>query len=290
MSAPDTASGILSDTLHLLRRSPAQPDVAASFLSTALPSHDPGRPCALLLSPHPDDECLTGALPLRLKREIGWQIINVAVTLGSNRDRRAGRKAELAKSCAVLGFDVALPEEGGFSNVHPDTPQNDGLVWHEMTVRLAEIIAHYKPQVVFMPHEGDANGTHMGTHALGLAALVKQADGFSCALAETEYWQPNAEPNLMVGIDVNDAAALLTALACHAGENARNPFDARFPAYLIDNVRRGSERVGGKGASAAMMDFAMLYRIGVFQRGKFMPSALKRIIGTGDSVAALFDI
>ncbi len=41
-------------------------------------------PIALIMSPHPDDECIMGGLPLRLMREAGFRIINVAVTLGSN--------------------------------------------------------------------------------------------------------------------------------------------------------------------------------------------------------------
>lgn len=97
------------------------------------------------------------------------------------------------------------------------------------------------------------------------------------------------EPNLMIGVNESDAATLLSALVCHAGENARNSFDARFPAYLIDNVRRGSERVGGKGAASAPDDFAMLYKVGVWKSGKFMPSALKRIVGAGSPVGEIFD-
>ena len=50
---------------------------------------------ALLFSPHPDDECITGLLPLRLMREAGMQIINVPVTFGSNIERQPGRATEL---------------------------------------------------------------------------------------------------------------------------------------------------------------------------------------------------
>ena len=49
----------------------------------------------LLFSPHPDDECICGLLPLRLMREAGKQIINIPVTFGSNVDRQAGRANEL---------------------------------------------------------------------------------------------------------------------------------------------------------------------------------------------------
>ena len=58
---------------------------------------------ALLFSPHPDDECITGALPLRLMREAGIQIINIPVTFGSDSARRSARADELEKACAYLG-------------------------------------------------------------------------------------------------------------------------------------------------------------------------------------------
>ena len=58
-----------------------------------------GASKALVFSPHPDDECIVGALPLRLLREMNMNVINVAVTLGSRQDRRLGRLAELRAAC-----------------------------------------------------------------------------------------------------------------------------------------------------------------------------------------------
>src|SRR4051794_7147234 len=52
-------------------------------------------PRALLFSPHPDDECITGALPLRLLRESGMRVIDVAVTQGGNKQRQEPRLDEL---------------------------------------------------------------------------------------------------------------------------------------------------------------------------------------------------
>ena len=106
-------------------------------------------------------------------------------------------------------------------------------------------------------------------------------------MALTEYWQPQAEPNAQVGLGKNDVATLVDALSCHAGEMERTEYNKRFPAYLIDNVRR-SERVIGKGAKAPAMDFASVYRFGSWIRGKFVPSALSRLIGVEDSLADLF--
>ncbi len=283
------ASDIIREYTQLLRRPLATPEVAVSVLSDALPVRDT-RPCALILSPHPDDECLTGGLALRLKRELGWQIINVAVTLGSNGERQAARQAELSRACAVLGFDCALPVENGFSDVTVRARDNDNTAWTKKVARIADIIAHTTPQAVIMPHAHDAHPAHIGTHHLGMEALVKQKNDFECKVIHTEYWQPQAEPNLMIGLGETDVAALLSALVCHVGENSRNAFDARFPAYLIDNVRRGSERVGGAGVASAPMDFAMLYKFGVWKNNKFIPSALPRMIGATESLAELVEV
>ena len=55
-----------------------------------------------------------------------------------------------------------------------------------------------------------------------------------------------AEPNLLVESGVEDVADLVAALACHVGEVRRNPYHARLPAWMMDNVRRGAELVGGR--------------------------------------------
>ena len=280
---------IIAAYLRLLSSPIAAPTLSALPLLTTLPLRDASQPCALLLSPHPDDECLTGILPLRLLREQNWRIINIAVTLGSNRDRRAKRRDELAKACAVLGFACVLPEEDGFSGVNAATRETDPALWGQMVSRLGAIIAQLQPQLILLPHAADYNATHRGTHELGLDALASLGRDFTCAVALTEYWQPMDEPNVMVGASESDAAALLSALSCHVGEVARNPFDRHFPAHLIDNVRRGGEKLSGQGTAGAAIDFASLYKLGIWLNGKFVPSALKRLVDANEGIGALFE-
>lgn len=85
--------------------------------------HSPGdgSKVCVILSPHPDDECINGGLPLRLLREGGWRVVNLAVTHGSNPDRQLARARELQAACAVLGFEnVLLAERGLMDNSRPD--------------------------------------------------------------------------------------------------------------------------------------------------------------------------
>src|SRR5687768_536250 len=63
-------------------------------------------PKVLIFSPHPDDEVIIGGLALRLLRQSRWQVINVAVTQGSNKARQAERLAELRACCDCIGFGL----------------------------------------------------------------------------------------------------------------------------------------------------------------------------------------
>ena len=70
-------------------------------------SSDVGEaPKALVFAPHPDDELLTGGLSLRLLRERGFAVIDVAVTLGSSVERRSGRLVRVAGRLRLHRFRV----------------------------------------------------------------------------------------------------------------------------------------------------------------------------------------
>lgn len=279
---PFSSLSLASDYARLVNRQIKAPDIAApNILTTALPHRDPSRACALILSPHPDDECLTGAFPLRLRREDNWQIVNLCVTLGSDRMRQNERKHELAKACAVLGFDCLLPKENGLSNIAVAARENDAE-WPEKVETIMAVFDALRPQAIFLPHAEDGHATHIGTHFLGMDALAKMPNDFSCVVALTEYWQPQPKPNTLIGLDAQTTATLLDALACHAGEVARNGYDRRFPAYLIDNVRR-SERVLGQGQKAPAMDFGCLYSLGSWTNGKFALATHNQAIGAEES-------
>jgi LmbE family N-acetylglucosaminyl deacetylase len=225
----------------------------------------------LLLSPHPDDECLVGGLALRLRRELGCRVVNLAVTLGSRPERRAARWQELEAACALLDFELLAAAEGGLAEITPAGRRARPEDWAAAAGQVARCLYDLGPDMIFMPHEADWNQTHVGVHHLTLKALRRLPADFACLVVETEFWGMMASPNLMVESPARDVADLVQALACHAGEIARNPYHLRLPAWMIDNVRRGSELVLGQGASAPSIAFATLYRLGRWSEGMLRP-------------------
>lgn len=244
----------------------------------------PDAPRALIFAPHPDDECLVGGLALRLRREEGMRVMDVAVTQGSNKVRQGPRWAELSAACEYIGFELIGTRPGGLENINPGTRTHDPAQWTRSVDVIAEILTRQQPAVVFVPHDGDWNSTHIGTHYVVMDALARLPASFECAVVETEYWGAMSSPNLMVELGVEHVAHLTTALSFHVEEVRRNPYHVLFPGWLMDNVRRGGEIVGGQGGAAPDFTFATLYRVrrwaegglrDVFVGGRVLPVSTK---------------
>jgi LmbE family N-acetylglucosaminyl deacetylase len=249
-----------------------------------VPDH---APKALIFSPHPDDECLVGGLALRLLREAKWNVINIAVTMGGNPARRQERFGELLDACCcLLDFDLIL---AGLENINPDGRKKRRAGWNAAVKTMAKFLLRHRPRVIFLPHENDGHSTHMGTHFLVLDALKTMPAGFKCHVVETEFWGQMTDPNLLVESSVADVSDLVAALACHAGEVRRNPYHARLPAWMMDNVRRGAELVGGPGAAAPDFTFATIYRLRRWMNGR-LTNVLRhgRFLSRSENAAKLF--
>jgi LmbE family N-acetylglucosaminyl deacetylase len=278
----------VSENARLLRRGRKLPRgiLKRAAHRTNIPSD---RPEVLIFSPHPDDECITGGLALRLLREAKWNVITVAVTLGSRRGRRAARLRELQNACALLGFGLVVPGKRGLEHINPETRRRNRAHWRAGVGAIARILAEHRPQVVFFPHEGDVHETHVGTHLLVLDALKTLPAAFKCHVVETEFWGQMTEPNLLVESGAKDVADLVAALACHVGEVRRNAYHARLPAWMMDNVRRGAELVGGQGGAAPDYTFATIYRLRKWKGEKFQKnSGGGKFLGEAQNPADLF--
>jgi len=239
------------------------------FRAPAKPNPGRDAPRALIFSPHPDDEVIIGGLPLRLMREAGFNVMNVAVTQGSNKARQAERWQELTACCNYIGFGLVQTRPNGLEGVNLKTRQNDPARWNDSVARVGEILKENSPRVIFFPHNRDWNSSHIGTHQLVVDALGKLGTSFACYTIETEFWGAMDDPNLMVESSEEDVTDLISALSFHVGEVRRNPYHLRMPAWLMDNVRRGGELVGGQGGAAPDFLFATLYRLRRWEGGQF---------------------
>jgi LmbE family N-acetylglucosaminyl deacetylase len=241
----------------------------------------PDAPAAIIFSPHPDDECIIGGLALRLMREAGMRVINVAVTQGSSKERQQPRWQELKNACNYLGFDLEQTAPDGLEKISPKTRLENSRHWSAAVKIIATTLARHQPRVIFFPHEFDWNSTHLGTHFLVMDALQTLPANFQCLIIETEFWGQMTSPNLMVESSIADVADLLAALSFHAGEVRRNPYHLRMPAWLQDNVRRGAELVGGQGGAAPDFTFATLYRLCQWKNGR-----VENVYGGGKQISA----
>jgi LmbE family N-acetylglucosaminyl deacetylase len=258
----------------------------AGLKSKAVRFAERSSPNVLIFSPHPDDECITGGLALRLSREAKWNVINVAVTLGGKRERRAARLHELKNACKFLGFDLIV---AGLEKINLETRKKNPAQWQSAVGTIAKILAAQEPRVIFLPHENDGHPAHIGTHCLVLDALKKLPRDFACFVVETEFWGQMANPNLLIEIGAGDLADLIAALSFHVGEVKRNPYHARLPAWMMDNVRRGAEIVGGAGSVPPDFTFGTIYRLQKWSGGKLqMVFKGGRFLGAKKNPAGLF--
>ena len=246
-----------------------------------------GAPRVALFSPHPDDECIIGALPLRLMRESGFVVRNIAMTLGSNIARQAERWQELRLACGYLGFEVLLSSEGGLGALTEQTKAENGHLWHTYVSTIAEHIIAFQPEIVILPHSHDAHPTHRGTHAVVMDAL--KVTQYPCWVVQSEFWQPIVQPNVMIACGNHDIADLMTALACHAGEVSRNPYHLRLPAWMADNVRRGAEIIAGNGLRAPNYSFATLYRIDKWDGERLLTYPHAHFLAVDQKASSLFE-
>ena len=248
-----------------------------------------GAPTALIFSPHPDDEVIIGGLALRLLRKSAWHVTNVAVTLGSKKERQSERLEELKACCDCIGFGLEQTAPTGLERVNLTTRQQDPAFWSNSVGAVSRILAQRRPRVIFVPHDADWNSSHVGTHYLVMDALAQQPAGFQCYVVVTEFWRPMEWPNLMVEVSQQELADLITALTFHVGEVKRNPYHLSLPAWMVDNVRRGGECVGGQGGAAPKFTFATLYGVFKWSDGrldKAYPGG--KFLATAENPASLF--
>ena len=246
-------------------------------------------PKALFFAPHPDDECIVGGIALRLLRQARMHVVNVAVTLGSNKERMAGRWSELQNACRYIGFELVATGPNGLERVNVKSREQDAAHWSACVSVIVDILKKHQPKVVMLPHDRDWNSTHIGTQFLVMDALGRMPADFECHVIETEFWGAMTDPNLMVELSAEDIGDMMAATTFHVGEVNRNPYHLLLPPWLMDNVRRGAEVAGGQGGAAPDFSFAALYRLSKWTGGKLTRIDLKnRMVPLDMNIGELF--
>jgi LmbE family N-acetylglucosaminyl deacetylase len=227
----------------------------------------------MLLSPHPDDECITSSLALRLAHENGAHLINVAVTLGSKKSRQKSRLSELNNACEVLEMELIELSES----------------WSQKEKELKSLIQKYQPSLILVPHDKDLHPTHIKTAEL-LKKVIKKFKNNPILVAWTEYWGQMKNPNLMVEVPLEILELQMRALEKHKGEIERNPYHLRLPGWMMDNVRRGSEIIFGSNPVAPSFAFATLYRLQLYKNGKPSTPKIEKLISSESDIGQIFKL
>jgi LmbE family N-acetylglucosaminyl deacetylase len=115
----------------------------------------------------------------------------------------------------------------------------------------------------------------------------KGLEGINLAARKQDPKQWATSVEAIAGILTTHRPSIVFAL--HVGEVARNPYHLRLPAWMIDNVRRGAELVGGQGGAAPRVTFATLYRLRRWAHGR-LEGVLERgrVLSSQDDLSALF--
>jgi hypothetical protein len=107
---------LVSDYARLIREGRKFP--LGNFKPAGHPEISPNAAKALFFSPHPDDECIVGGIAFRLLRQARMNVINVAVTLGSKKERKAERLRELQNACKYVGFELLTTGPNGLDGIN----------------------------------------------------------------------------------------------------------------------------------------------------------------------------
>ena len=108
-------------------------------------------PRALLFAPHPDDESITGGLPLRLRRELRFRVTAVAVTQGSRIDRQSERLEEMREASHFLGFELIPARLNSLTGITARSREQNPDAWEDAVAAIAGIISYHRATVIFLP-------------------------------------------------------------------------------------------------------------------------------------------
>jgi LmbE family N-acetylglucosaminyl deacetylase len=209
----------------------------------------------LVIAPHPDDEVLgCGGTIGRLSREgntVTLCIVTKPYPPDWSTEYIEKKAVEIEKSNKKLGISQTIFL--GFPTVKLDTvPQK------ELNDSLSRVIADKKPDIVFIPHNGDLNKDHRIVHEAALVATrplsnqVKKILAYE-TLSETEWGHSIAQFRPGVYIDITGFIDLKKeAMQLYETELKTAPHPRSIGLISALARKRGSE-IGVEYAEAFML-------------------------------------
>lgn len=208
-------------------------------------------PSVICVSPHPDDELLGAPATLMALRDAGWEVINLACSLGRPEDRDR-RRAELIEACGVARFELVIPDE-----LPPIGDGDDlGVAQGVLAAAISDVLTRSDARLIVgpSPHDG-----HHGHETVGRAIRdAVEARGEPIRVMFWGLWGELPIPNLFVPFDAARLLEIQRALSSHAGELERNRFDRLLTGRASANAVLGPERVFGFGATGTRHEYAEL--------------------------------
>jgi LmbE family N-acetylglucosaminyl deacetylase len=195
-------------------------------------------------APHPDDELLGAPVSLFALRDLGWRVVNVAVTLG-RPEQRERRLAEVREACARARFELR-------------TENTDARA----------VLDDLQPALVVCPSPHDHHPTHELVGRDVLAAV--RAGG---APSRVWLWAIYADlglPTLVRSCGPERLREIEHALEAHAGELTRNDVRQMVRARAQLNAVLAAERVFGFGSPGIDVTAAELLTELAVSDGRFV--------------------
>lgn len=194
-------------------------------------------PTVLHLAPHPDDELLPAGGTLLRLRDAGWDVVNLACTLGRPA-QHARRRAELEEACARAGFGLRIAPSA-------HAPMEPAALAADIAAAMDDLA----PELLVGPSPHDE---HPGHEAVGRATAATLAE----RPVRPRWWLWNlwgdaTPPTLLVDLDASTVDRAAAALAAHEGELARNDYAALLDLRTAMHAITGPERVLGFGSPGA---------------------------------------
>lgn len=201
--------------------------------------------CILVLATHPDDEVLGCGGVMARHAAAGDEVHVLIMSRGVEElfgpELIARTRAELAASNGVIGVKTA-------TFLDFPAPKLDTVPGHQLADALLGELRKIRPDVLYIPHQGDLHSDHKATFWAALVAARPTGGAFPSrvlcyeTLSETEWGAPTSAEAFVPTVFVNIAEFVpikLRAMACYETQLQAPPHPRSLKAIEALAIYRG---------------------------------------------------